>query len=101
MVTMQIQNLSVGELQEMVQALLKESLKPVFNLIETQQSTRDATLSENMTPKEVAELLRVSTVTVWQWTKDGKLTAYRLSNRKYYKRKEVEKVLLNAKIKQY
>jgi excisionase family DNA binding protein len=96
----QVQNLSVQELEELIRATVSEQLKPIYEAI-LQRGTSVTELSENMTPKEVASYLKISTVTVWQWTKEGKLTAYRLSNRKYYKRNEVEKVLLNAKIKYY
>jgi excisionase family DNA binding protein len=98
MVNIQVQDISVVELEEMVKGLLDKNLKQVLNLIEAQQGTRVSDLNENMTPREVAAFLRISTVTVWQWTKEKKLTAYRLSNRKYYKRTEVEKVLTAAKI---
>ncbi len=43
-----------------------------------------------MTRNEVKNLLNVDLSTVHNWTKRGKLKAYGLGNRVYYKRSEVE-----------
>jgi excisionase family DNA binding protein len=98
MQTIQVQNFTLQELQEMLRATVQDQLKPMYEAI-AQQGTSVTELPENMTIKEVAIYLRISTVTVWEWTKSGKLKAYRLSNRKYYKRDEVKEVLKNAKIR--
>lgn len=45
---------------------------------------------EYLTRHEVRDLLRVDLSTVHNWTKRGKLKAYGLGNRVYYKRSEVE-----------
>lgn len=49
--------------------------------------------SDLIKPAETALLLKVSLVTINQWTKEGKLTAYRMGRRKFYKRDEVIKAL--------
>jgi excisionase family DNA binding protein len=46
-----------------------------------------------ITRKQVAEILAISLVTVDDWTKRNILTAYRISNKKRYKRQEVESAL--------
>lgn len=61
------------------------------------QSQVDANLPENMTIKEVCAMLRINNVTCWKWTKSGKLTAYRIGSKKYYKRSEVQMVFNNSK----
>ena len=43
-----------------------------------------------LTRNEVKELLKIDLSTVHNWTKKGKLKAYGLGNRVYYKRSEVE-----------
>lgn len=45
---------------------------------------------EFMTRSEVKEFLKVDLSTIHNWTKRGKLKAYGLGNRIYYKRSEVE-----------
>ena len=49
---------------------------------------------EYLTRKEVSEMLKCDLSTVHNWTKKGKLKAYGLGNKVYYKRTEVEAVLL-------
>lgn len=60
-------------------------------------------LKQNFVPKapvvyltrtEVAEMLKCDLSTVHNWTKKGKLKPYGIGNRVYYKRNEVEAVLL-------
>lgn len=48
---------------------------------------------ELMLRKEVAEYLKISLVTLWNWTNDGKLQSYSIANKIYYKRHEVEQAL--------
>ena len=43
--------------------------------------------------QDVAEILSISIVTVDDWTKKGILTAYRIGNKKRFKRNEVENSL--------
>lgn len=49
--------------------------------------------TEFLTRNEVKELLKVDLSTVHNWTKRGKLRAYGICSRVYYKRNEVEAVL--------
>jgi excisionase family DNA binding protein len=49
--------------------------------------------TEFLTRNEVKELLKVDLSTVHNWTKRGKLRAYGIGCRVYYKRNEVEAVL--------
>ena len=46
--------------------------------------------TEFLTRNEVRDLLKVDLSTVHNWTKRGKLKAYGLGNRVYYRRSEVE-----------
>ena len=49
-----------------------------------------AELSEKLlTPKETADLLRVSTVTVWQWEKQGRIVKHTMGGRTYFKHGEL------------
>ncbi len=53
---------------------------------------------ELLTRNEVKDLLKVDLSTIHNWTKKGKLKAYGIGNRVYYKRHEIEANLtpLNA-----
>jgi excisionase family DNA binding protein len=49
---------------------------------------------ELMTRNDVAEYLKVDLSTLWNWTNKGKLTAYGIGARVYYKRNEIEQCLI-------
>ncbi len=53
--------------------------------------------AENMTIDETTAFFRINRTTLWKWTKERKVTAYRIGSKKYYKRSEVQVVLNNAK----
>ncbi|MBI2721960.1 MAG: helix-turn-helix domain-containing protein [Bacteroidetes bacterium] len=61
---------------------------------ELKQSFEPKTPTEYLTRTELAEMLKCDLSTIWNWTKKGKLIPYGLGNRVYYKRAEVEAVLL-------
>lgn len=46
--------------------------------------------SEILTRSDVANLFKISLVTVHQWTQTGILKAYRLGSRVYFKRSEID-----------
>lgn len=50
-----------------------------------------------LTRNEVAEMLKVDLSTVHNWTKSGKLKAYSIGTRVYFKRDEVEQSLIQLK----
>lgn len=61
---------------------------------ELKQSFEPKTPNEYLTRNELAEMLKCDLSTIHNWTKKGKLIPYGLGNRVYYKRAEVEAVLL-------
>ena len=55
-------------------------------------------LSENandelLTRKEACEFLQIDSSTLWHWTNKGKVKAYGIANRRYYKRSELTEAL--------
>lgn len=50
-----------------------------------------------LTRHETADLLRVSLVTLNDWTNKGILLSYRLGNRVYYKRSEIDAAMTQIK----
>jgi predicted DNA-binding transcriptional regulator AlpA len=46
--------------------------------------------------KETADLLKISLVSIHQWSKDGILRPYKMGNRTYFSRKEIEETLFNS-----
>jgi DNA invertase Pin-like site-specific DNA recombinase len=49
---------------------------------------------ELMTRNEVAEYFKIDLSTLWNWTNKGKLIAYGIGARVYYKRSDIEKSML-------
>lgn len=71
------------ELKEIVHDAVREALSEFKDEFQREQQVK------LLTRKEVAEMLRISLPTLNQWTKMGKLKAYRKSGRVYYKRNEI------------
>ena len=44
---------------------------------------------ELLTRKETCEYLKIDSSTLWHWTNKGKVKAYGIANRRYYKRSEI------------
>ena len=53
--------------------------------------------TQYLSRKEVAEMLGIGLVTVSEWTKKGLLQSYKMGNRVFYKRNEVENSLTKVK----
>ena len=85
----QVENISVEELTEIIAEKLVDKLeKKIATLISNQND------EELITRTETAKILKVELTTLWSWTKKGKITAYGIGNRVYYKRGEIMKSLI-------
>jgi excisionase family DNA binding protein len=56
---------------------------------ELKQQGRADLAEKLLTPKEAADLLRVSMVTIWQWEKQGRITKHSMGGRTYFKYSEL------------
>ncbi len=88
---LQIQDVTADQLRELVSGAVKSELSSLRAQL-TQQEAKDKLLS----PDEVCELLGISKVSLWSWTKSGKLTAYGIGAKRYYKESEI----LNRSLKE-
>ena len=52
---------------------------------ELRQQQRADQSEKLLTPKETADLLRVSVVTIWQWEKQGRIVKHSMGGRTYFK----------------
>lgn len=85
----EIENISVDELTEIIAEKLVDKLeKRIATLISKQND------DELLSRTETAKILKVELTTLWSWTKKGKITAYGIGNRVYYKRGEIMKSLI-------
>lgn len=51
-----------------------------------------------LTRMEVAKLLKISLTTVHEWVNTGTLKAYKVGNRTYFSRKEIENTLFSSNV---
>lgn len=77
----QIENITVEELKNELIVEFKQLLR---TFLEQQEK-----LDELLTRQETANILKVSLVTLWDWTKKDILPAYRIGNKIRYKKREV------------
>lgn len=80
--TLQIHNLSVTDLRNIIKESVKEEVRTLIP--EPPQKI------EYLTRQETANLLKISLVTLNDWTKKGVIKGYRFNSRVRYKRNEVE-----------
>ena len=86
---LQIENISVDELTEIIADKLAEKIETRIAMLISSQNDE-----EILTRAETAEFLKINSTTLWHWTKKGKVTAYGIGNRVYYKKGELKKALI-------
>lgn len=64
-------------------------------LKELKKSMLPKTTEEYLTRNETADMLKCDLSTIHNWTKKGKLIAYKIGNRVYYKRSQIESVMIS------
>lgn len=81
----------IGTTPEEMENRIYNRVKSEFESIKKEFQPKQPT--EFLTRNQVKELLDVDLSTVHNWTKRGKLKAYGIAGRVYYKRSEVEQAL--------
>ena len=87
----QLHSLTPQQLEEIVKKTIKEEVK------ELKENYEPKTPIEYLTRQQTADLLHIDLSTLWSWTNRGKLLAYSISSRVYYKRSEIEKAIIEVK----
>lgn len=85
----EIENVSVDELVATITSEVLNGLE--IRLDQLQQKKHQEQL---LTRTETAKYLKVDISTLWNWTKKGKLKAYGIGNRVYYKKNEIDEALI-------
>tara|TARA_B100000787_G_C16056662_1_gene233682 strand:+ start:371 stop:661 length:291 start_codon:yes stop_codon:yes gene_type:complete len=88
-----LQNLN----QEDLIQLIKEGVKGQLKDFKKEISTHN--LDELLTRNETCKYLQIDSSTLWHWTNKGKVVAYGIGNRRYYKKVELLKCLIPLKNK--
>ncbi len=74
-----------------LKGIISNSIQEVIN----KNSVKEIKEEELLSREETSNLLKINLSTLWRWTKDGKLSAYGIGNRVFYKKDEI----LNSLIK--
>ncbi len=74
-----------------LKVIISNSIQEVIN----KNSVKEIKEEELLSREETSNLLKINLSTLWRWTKDGKLSAYGIGNRVFYKKDEI----LNSLIK--
>jgi hypothetical protein len=83
-----LQNLSPEDLSQ----LIKDGFKSLLSDFKKELNKTDP--DELLTREETCKFLQIDSSTLWHWTNKGKVLAYGIGNRRYYKKAE----LLNSLI---
>lgn len=76
---------SIEELQAIIDKAVKTALKDLAST----KPGEPAVESKLFSRAETAEFLKISLVTLYEWTKNGILKSYKIGGRVYYKQEEL------------
>jgi hypothetical protein len=79
-----LETLSVEQLQQLIGTSVKNGI------LELQKQLQEKDNSEELlTREETCNFLKIDSSTLWAWTNNGKVKAYGIGARRYYKRSEL------------
>lgn len=82
-----LQNLNTDELTQLIKSGVKSQLDDFKKDFITQNP------DELLTREQTCKLLQIDSSTLWHWTNKGKVKAYGIGNRRYYKKAELMECL--------
>ena len=92
-----MKNLKFEDLPKAMELTLEKLTILEQQLNDLKQNFQPKEPVELMTRNEVADYLKVDLSTLWNWTNKGKLIAYGIGARVYYKRTEINQSLIKLK----
>jgi hypothetical protein len=78
-----LQNLNTADLTQLIKDGVKSQLKDFKETFNTHNP------DELLTRTETCKFLQIDSSTLWHWTNKGKVLAYGIGNRRYYKKAEL------------
>lgn len=79
-----LQTLTVEQLQQLIGTSVQSGIIELQKEIQTKDNSE-----ELMTREETCEFLKIDSSTLWAWTNKGKVKAYGIGARRYYKKNEI------------
>ncbi|SHG57915.1 Helix-turn-helix domain-containing protein [Salegentibacter echinorum] len=81
---------------EQLAELINEGVKTQLEAFKKELHNKEA--QDNLlTREQTANLLQIHETTLWHWTNKGRVTAYSISGKRYYKRSEILESLTELK----
>ncbi|MCX6244708.1 MAG: helix-turn-helix domain-containing protein [Bacteroidetes bacterium] len=82
-------SIPIEELRTMIGEIVEEKLKELIPLLVTTSPPQ----KEFISAEEVCEMLRINKVTLWRYTRDGRLKQHRIGRRVFFRVEEVRNAL--------
>ena len=79
-----LESLTVEQLQQLIGTSVKNGIIELQKELQTKDNSE-----ELMTREETCQFLKIDSSTLWAWTNNGKVKAYGIGARRYYKRSEL------------
>ncbi len=86
-----LQNVSPEQFKELITNVFRSQLEDFKNNLSTYNP------DELLTREQTCELLQINSSTLFHWTNKGKVKAYGIGNRRYYKKAELLECLTPLK----
>jgi hypothetical protein len=79
-----LESLSVQDLQELIGSSIKNGIQELHKELQSKINSE-----ELLTREETCKFLKIDSSTLWSWTNAGKVKAYGIGSRRFYKRSEL------------
>jgi hypothetical protein len=86
-----LQNLNTVDLTQLIKDGVKSQLEDFKETLQTHNP------DELLTREQTCKFLQIDSSTLWAWTNKGKVIAYGIGNRRYYKKAELLQSLQQLK----
>ena len=83
-----LQNLTVEQLQQLIGTSVRNGIQELQKELQSKDNSE-----ELMTRDETCKFLKIDSSTLWAWTNNGKVKAYGIGTRRYYKKTEIMECL--------
>ena len=83
-----LQTLTVEQLQQLIGTSVRNGILELQKELQTKDNSE-----ELMTREETCKFLKIDSSTLWAWTNNGKVKAYGIGARRYYKKTEIMECL--------
>jgi len=87
-----LQNLTVEQLQQLIGTSVRNGIQELQKELQSKDNSE-----ELMTRDETCKFLKIDSSTLWAWTNNGKVKAYGIGARRYYKKSEIMECLTQLK----